>query len=72
MIRSREGLPPMPWASLHAMTDTDLTALHAYIRSLPVTGSVMPPALPPGAEPGTPYMVMEPVTPNPPKPSSAE
>ncbi|MDB6132171.1 MAG: fdhC [Verrucomicrobiales bacterium] len=72
MVRSREGLPPMPWASLHAMTDGDLTALHAYIRSLPVTGSVMPPALPPGTAPATPYMVMEPVMPGPPKAVSTE
>ena len=61
MVRGREGLPPMPWPSLHAMTDEDLTAVHAYIRSLPLTGTVMPPALPPGRRPLTPYLVMQPV-----------
>lgn len=63
MIRSREGLPPMPWPSLHSMTDADLTAIHFYISSLPVTGSVMPAALPPGVMPSTPYLVMQPVMP---------
>lgn len=63
MVRSRDGLPPMPWASLHSMTDEDLTAIHAYIRSLPVAGEVMPAALPPGAVPATPYLVMQPVMP---------
>ena len=63
MVRSRQGLPPMPWPSLQAMTDVDLTALHAYIRSLPVTGEVMPAPVPPDRDPSTPWLLMEPVMP---------
>lgn len=63
MVRSRNGLPPMPWPSLHAMTDDDLRAIHAYIRSLEVTGEVMPPPVPPDQTPATPYLNLEPVMP---------
>jgi hypothetical protein len=63
MVRTRQGLPPMAWTSLHSMTDADLKAIYAYIRSLPVTGEVMPAALPPGQMPTTPWLVMEPVMP---------
>ena len=63
MVRGRNGLPPMPWPSLHAMTDEDLRAVHAYIRSLPVTGEAMPAPLPPDKEPATPWLNLAPVMP---------
>jgi len=63
MIRTRHGLPPMPWASLHAMTDDELRSVHAYIRSLPVTGDSAPPPLPPGQEPPAPWLNLAPVLP---------
>lgn len=63
MVRSRHGLPPMPWPSLHAMDDDELNSIFAYIRSLPVTGDIMPAPVPPAREPTTPYLNLEPVMP---------
>ena len=63
MVRSRNGLPPMPWPSLHAMTDEDLRAVHAYVSSLEVKGDFMPAPVPPHKEPITPYLNLEPVMP---------
>ena len=63
MVRSRHGLPPMPWPSLHAMTDEELRSIHAFIRSLPVKGDVMPPPVPPDQEPSTPWLNLTPVMP---------
>ncbi len=65
MVKSREGLPPMPWPSLHAMTDGDLQAIHAYIRSLDVRGGMMPVPVPPDQTPATPWLNLEPVLPPP-------
>ena len=65
MVKSREGLPPMPWASLHAMTDDDLRAVHHYIRSLGVAGEIVPVPVPPDQKPVTPYLNLEPVMPQP-------
>lgn len=63
MIRARNGLPPMPWASLHAMTDEELRSIHAYIGSLPVAGEFMPPVVGPDQSPSTPYLNLVPVAP---------
>jgi mono/diheme cytochrome c family protein len=63
MVRGRNGLPPMPWPSLHAMTDEDLKAVHAYISSLEVKGDFTPAPVPPDKEPSTPYLNLEPVMP---------
>lgn len=63
MVRNRNGLPPMPWPSLHAMTDEDLRAIHAYISSLEVKGDIMPGSTPPDKDPATPYLNLEPVMP---------
>jgi mono/diheme cytochrome c family protein len=65
MVKTREGLPPMPWPSLHAMSDDDLRAIHAYIRSLEVTGGVMPAPVPPDRTPDTPWLNLQPVMPPP-------
>lgn len=62
-MRARQARPPMPWASLHAMSDVDLRSLFQYIRSLPVKGDASPDYVPPGTEPKTPYIVFEPVSP---------
>jgi mono/diheme cytochrome c family protein len=53
--KGNTGRPPMPWPSLAAMSDTDLAAVHAYLKSLGDSGVMMPLALPPGKEPDTPY-----------------
>lgn len=63
MVRSRTSRPPMPWNALHSMSDSDLKALYAYIKSLGVKGERMPAALPPAEVPKTPYVVFEPVQP---------
>lgn len=62
-MKERSEHPPMPWASLHAMTDEDLGAVYAYIKSLGTKGDVMPRFVPPGAEPDTAYRSMVPVMP---------
>jgi hypothetical protein len=63
MERGRQGLSPMPWTSLHAMTDDELRSVHAYIRSLPVTGESTPAPVPPAEEPKSPYLNLAPVVP---------
>jgi mono/diheme cytochrome c family protein len=50
---SRPILPPMPWQSLARLTDDDLSAVFAYLRSIkPVKNLVPPPLAPP--PPATP------------------
>lgn len=63
MVKGRAGLPPMPWPSLHAMSEDDLRAIHAYIRSLEVSGEVMPVPVPPDRTPATPWLNLQPVLP---------
>ena len=60
LVRTRNSRPPMPWMSLHAMSDRDLTAIYRYIRSLPLEGDVMPDYVPPELEPKTPFFSMVP------------
>ncbi|MGN6370933.1 MAG: cytochrome C [Phycisphaerae bacterium] len=55
-MRVRNARPPMPWASLHAMTDEDLMSVYAFIKSLGPAGQMMPADLPPGEAPKTPYV----------------
>jgi len=44
-------LPPMPWPSLAAMTDEDLRAVWAYLRSIPPIENSVPDATPPAGAP---------------------
>ena len=47
----RDILPPMPWYSLAGLTDADLKAIYAYLRSLkPVHNAVPAPMPPPGPQ----------------------
>jgi hypothetical protein len=47
----RDILPPMPWFNLKDLTDADLKAIWAYLRSLPPVKNQVPlPALPPAPE----------------------
>jgi mono/diheme cytochrome c family protein len=52
---SRPILPPMPWASAAQMTDEDLRAVWAYLKSIPPVKNQVPDpviaAPPPGAPP---------------------
>jgi mono/diheme cytochrome c family protein len=52
--------PPMPFYNVHAMDESDIRSLYQYIKSLGDPGDPMPAALPPGAPPTTPYVVMAP------------
>lgn len=63
LCRARNDRPPMPWLSLHAMTDEDLRSIYAYIRSLGEAGETVPSFLPPDREPTTPYVNLMPVMP---------
>jgi mono/diheme cytochrome c family protein len=47
MAMSRDILPPMPWQSIGQMTDDDLKAIFAYLKTLPPINNPIPPALPP-------------------------
>ncbi len=40
--RGREILPPMPWTAYKNMTDADLKAIFAYLRSLPPNPNKVP------------------------------
>ena len=60
VVRKRNDRPPMPWPSLHAMSDADLKSIYAYIKSLPVSGAATPDFVPPGHQPKTPYILMVP------------
>lgn len=70
MVRARNGLPPMPWPSLHKMNEQDLRAIYEYIKSLGPKGEPAPAPLPPNVEPKTPYVVFEPVFPKGMKPAA--
>ena len=47
MGASREILPPMPWFNYGKMTDADLKAVYAYLRSIPAIHNRVPDPLPP-------------------------
>jgi len=54
MGQSRPILPPMPWHGIGQMTDQDLDAMFAYLRSLPPVKNRVPDAVvaePPPAAP---------------------
>jgi mono/diheme cytochrome c family protein len=48
---SREILPPMPWFNYGKMTDEDLRAVYAYLRSIPPVHNRVPDPLPPASVP---------------------
>jgi mono/diheme cytochrome c family protein len=44
---SRPIMPPMPWQSYSKMTDEDLKAIYAYLRSIPPIKNTVPDYIPP-------------------------
>jgi len=52
--------PPMPYYNVNAMEESDVRSLYRYIKSLGDPGDPVPAALPPGATPTTPFVVMAP------------
>jgi mono/diheme cytochrome c family protein len=51
MGASREILPPMPWFNYGKMTDADLKAVFAYLRSIPPVHNRVPDPIPPATAP---------------------
>jgi mono/diheme cytochrome c family protein len=49
--RGREILPPMPWPAIRNMTDDDLKAIFAYLRTIPAIRNKVPDPLPPVGAP---------------------
>lgn len=45
----RPTRPPMPWFSLRDMSDQDLAAIYAFVRSLGPSSAKVPAYAPPGA-----------------------
>jgi mono/diheme cytochrome c family protein len=43
----RDILPPMPWQTIGQMSDDDLKAVYAYLRSLPAVNNLIPNPIPP-------------------------
>jgi mono/diheme cytochrome c family protein len=56
----QERLPPMPWFNLREMTDEDLKAVYAFVRSLGSAGVAVPAYVAPGGKVSTPYFVFVP------------
>jgi hypothetical protein len=50
MGMSRDILPPMPWQTIGQMSDDDLKAIFAYLKSLPPINNPIPAPLPPVAQ----------------------
>jgi mono/diheme cytochrome c family protein len=48
--RTLQARPPMPWFNVRAMTDQDLLAIHAYVKSLGAAGDAAPAYVPPGGK----------------------
>jgi len=47
----REILPPMPWQNYGKATDADLSAMFAYLKSIPAISNHVPDPIPPEAPP---------------------
>jgi len=50
----RDILPPMPWEVYKNMTDDDLKAIYAYLRTIPAVKNQVPLPVVPGAAPAKP------------------
>ena len=59
-LHLRTDLPPMPWMNVNQMSAGDARAIYQYLVSLGPKGEHMPPPVPPGEEPSTPYISLEP------------
>lgn len=53
--KTLQSRPPMPWFTLHEMTEQDLRAIYKLIRYLGPAGEPAPAFVPPGQEPKGPY-----------------
>jgi mono/diheme cytochrome c family protein len=46
----RDLLPPMPWQALAGLTEEDLKAVYAFLRTIPAVPNRVPTPIPPGGE----------------------
>lgn len=51
MSAGRDILPPMPWQGLAKLSDEDLRAIYAYLRTVAPVKNHVPNAVPPGGGP---------------------
>ena len=52
-----ETRPPMPWFTLHRMSNGDLRAMYRFVRHLGPAGQPVPAYVPPGGKVSTPVVV---------------
>lgn len=64
MLRTRKGLPPMPWMNVNQMAETDMRALYQYFRSLGPSGEQTPNPVHPDQQPATAYISLAPQEPS--------
>lgn len=61
IARARQPMrPPMPWFSLAAMSDSDLSSIYRFVRDLGAKGAPAPAYVEPGKPVTTPYVEMLP------------
>ncbi len=60
MLKTRKKLPPMPWMNVNQMSEKDMKAIYAYIKSLEAKGTKTPENVGPGEDPETPFIRMAP------------
>jgi len=53
-------LPPMPWPAFAYMSDEDVYAIAAYLKSLPPIEHSLPAVVPPGGKPTTSFLTLPP------------
>jgi mono/diheme cytochrome c family protein len=56
VAQSAQFRPPMPWFNLHRMTESDLRAIHRYVKSLGPAGKPAPAYVPPDREAAGPVV----------------
>ena len=54
VAKNAQFRPPMPWFSLHHMSEPDLRAIYRYVRALGPAGKPAPDFVPPDREPAGP------------------
>lgn len=54
--RRLETRPPMPWFTLHDLSEQDLRSFHRFVRSLGPAGAPAPAYVPPGVTPKGPVI----------------
>ena len=54
MGKGRDILPPMPWQVFKNLTDNDLKAMFAYLKTIPAVKNKVPEPIPPAGQPAYP------------------